>query len=149
MGDANTAVSSVYSNYNTGSQLSSLTQTTDFGTTITGYNNTASTSWTGTGQMGSGLNSASAFALVQLGSAHAVQFEATTASDYRLDLYQLVPNGSVTKTDGTDLGYFTLANDGVLTFTATAIPEPSTYAAILGAAAMGFVMIRRRKEAIG
>jgi hypothetical protein len=45
----------------------------------------------------------------------------------------------------TELGTFTLGSDGDLSFTAfAAIPEPSTYAAILGALTIGFVAIRRR-----
>jgi hypothetical protein len=52
---------------------------------------------------------------------------------------------------GTNLGTFTLTDTaGVfsLTFTAfSAIPEPSTYAAILGALTVGFVLIRRRMSA--
>jgi len=38
-----------------------------------------------------------------------------------------------------------LANTGVLSFSAAAIPEPSTYAALLGAAVLGFAAIRRRR----
>lgn len=59
-----------------------------------------------------------------------------------LELWALAQTSSGTKA-GVDLGTFTLntATD-VLTF--TAIPEPSTYAAILGALTIGFVMIRRR-----
>lgn len=49
----------------------------------------------------------------------------------------------------TDLGTFALSSGGDLTFTAfTAIPEPSTYAAILGALTIGFVAIRRRKAGV-
>jgi len=44
-----------------------------------------------------------------------------------------------------DLGTFTLSGTGDLSFTAAAIPEPSTYAMILGVAALGFVMLRRRQ----
>jgi len=48
---------------------------------------------------------------------------------------------------GIDLGTFTLnATSGMLTF--TAIPEPSTYAIILGVAALGFVMLRRRQQVL-
>ena len=65
-----------------------------------------------------------------------------------LDLYQVVVNGS------TFLGTFALYtadggghNVGDLTFTAfTAIPEPSTYAALLGAVTLGVVVIRRRQQ---
>jgi len=65
------------------------------------------------------------------------------------DLYQVIGGSS------TLLGTFALytAADGAghvagdLTFTAfQAIPEPSTYAAILGLATLGFVAIRRRKQ---
>jgi len=45
---------------------------------------------------------------------------------------------------GIDLGTLTLSSSG-LTF--TAIPEPSTYALILGVFALGFVMLRRRAHA--
>jgi hypothetical protein len=50
--------------------------------------------------------------------------------------------------NGIDLGTFNLnASTGVLTFTAfSAIPEPSTYAMILGVFALGFVMLRRRHQ---
>jgi len=52
------------------------------------------------------------------------------------------------------LGTFALYTDddcgghkaGDLTFTASAIPEPSAYAAILGVASLGFVAIRRRQK---
>jgi hypothetical protein len=48
-----------------------------------------------------------------------------------------------------ELGTFNLSANGELTFTAfTAIPEPSTYAAILGALTIGFVAIRRRRAAV-
>jgi hypothetical protein len=63
-----------------------------------------------------------------------------------LTLYELLPRSSGTG-PGTDLGTFTLSSTA-LTFTPfAAIPEPSTYAAILGAVAIGFVVIRRRAGA--
>jgi len=69
----------------------------------------------------------------------------TLGTSNRLDLYKLAP-GSGT---GTLLGFFTLGNDSSLTFTVpAAIPEPSTYAAILGVATLGFAAIRRRKQAL-
>jgi hypothetical protein len=74
-----------------------------------------------------------------------------------LDLYLL--NSTVAGTAGkggktqgdlgvTFLGTFDLSSAGQLTFTAggTPIPEPSTYAMILGVAALGFVMLRRRQQ---
>jgi hypothetical protein len=45
-----------------------------------------------------------------------------------------------------DIGTFNLSSSGELTF--TAIPEPSTYAAILGALTIGIVAIRRRRLAV-
>ncbi len=66
-----------------------------------------------------------------------------TSATSSLTLYELLPTSSGTAAP-IDLGTFTLSSSA-LTFTAyTAIPEPSTYAAILGALAIGFVMIRRR-----
>jgi len=61
-----------------------------------------------------------------------------------LNLYALTPGvsggGSATK-----LGYFTLTDTaGAFSLSFTAIPEPSTYAAILGALTVGFVLVRRR-----
>jgi hypothetical protein len=49
---------------------------------------------------------------------------------------------------GVDLGVFSLSNTGELTFTATAIPEPSTYAAILGVITVGFAALRRRRALV-
>jgi hypothetical protein len=62
-----------------------------------------------------------------------------------LVLWQLAGTASGSAA-GVDLGTFTLnASTHVLTF--TAIPEPSTYAAILGVLTVGFVLIRRRSQA--
>jgi len=44
------------------------------------------------------------------------------------------------------LGTFKLYQDGHLTFAAAVIPEPSTYAALLGAACLGVAMLRRRRQ---
>ena len=62
------------------------------------------------------------------------------------DLYKLSAN-SVTY-----VGSFGLASDGKLYYSSSAasfsaVPEPSTYAAILGVAVLGFVAVRRRRQA--
>jgi hypothetical protein len=65
-----------------------------------------------------------------------------------LDLYQYIQTTNST-TPGAYLGSLELGSDGSLFFTnfdPIAVPEPSTYAAILGAACLGFVAIRRRKQ---
>jgi hypothetical protein len=60
------------------------------------------------------------------------------------DLYQMTPSAG-TGTNGVYLGTFSIAGNGDVNFTA-AIPEPSTYAAILGAVALAVAAYRRRKE---
>lgn len=72
-----------------------------------------------------------------------VGIEASTVGTSKLELFELAPGTGA----GIDLGTFTLTSSG-LTFTAfQAIPEPSTYAMILGVATLGFAAIRRRKQA--
>jgi hypothetical protein len=67
------------------------------------------------------------------------------------DLYELQPaNGTPL---AVYLGTFALSSDGVLTYgdsysVATAVPEPSTYAVILGAVTLGFVALRRHQRAV-
>jgi hypothetical protein len=65
-----------------------------------------------------------------------------SASNNTLGLYSLLPNPSGSSTY---LGFFTLTDtSGAFSLTFTAIPEPSTYAAILGALTVAFVLVRRR-----
>jgi len=61
-------------------------------------------------------------------------------------LYEIQPTNSTSPPDVVDLGYFTLNSTGALTF--TVIPEPSTYAAILGAVSIGFALLRRRSKQV-
>ncbi len=68
--------------------------------------------------------------------------ESDVASGKSLALYELKPGSGA----GTILGDFTLNSSGVLSFSLVAIPEPSTYAMILGVFALGFVMLRRRHQ---
>jgi hypothetical protein len=66
-----------------------------------------------------------------------------------VDLFQYAVGS--TSTSGTYTGSLELGSDGSLFFTnfdPIAVPEPSTYAAILGAASLAVVMIRRRKQQI-
>lgn len=64
------------------------------------------------------------------------------------DLYVNAPTNS-TGVNGTYLGTFSIsATNGDVLFTTAAIPEPSVYAAILGAATLGFAALRRRKQAL-
>ncbi len=91
------------------------------------------------------------------------KFESSlTGTSVSTSLYELLPtNGSVSEADMVNptglaatvfqgkIGTFSLADTGVLTFTssglhASAVPEPSTYAALAGAAVLGFVAYRRR-----
>ena len=61
------------------------------------------------------------------------------------DLYSLTPTGAGTSTNAF-FGTFALWSNGDITFTGAAIPEPSTYAAIIGVAMLGFGAIRRRMQ---
>ena len=54
--------------------------------------------------------------------------------------------GSVSLSGYDTSGYTAaISNAGMLTFSATAIPEPPTYAALVGALALGFAVWRRRR----
>jgi hypothetical protein len=66
-----------------------------------------------------------------------------------IDLFQYLGNETDTA-NGTYAGSIELGSDGSLWFTTPliAVPEPSTYAAILGAACLAFVAIRRRKQQV-
>jgi len=104
------------------------------------------TSWATNAGIGTGTQ----FLVFPEGSGSVVG--ATSSGVSYLDLYQVAPTSASGAVTGVSLlGTFALFGDGsaqYLTFTAaTPIPEPSTYAAILGAAALGFVMLRRRRLA--
>jgi hypothetical protein len=140
----NTNIGTVYNAFLTGVSLADInSQTSAFGATLKGSSISAAAfgSWSATGN-GASLATANAFGLAPLGSTNGVSFETTSGSGLSLDLYQLVPGSG----NAQDLGYFTLASNGGLTF--TAIPEPSAYAALLGAAALGLVAIRRRRQTL-
>jgi hypothetical protein len=63
-----------------------------------------------------------------------------------VDLFNLNSVASPS-TPGTFIGTFNLTSSGELFFYGAAIPEPSTYAALLGAVTLGIVAIRRRRQA--
>ena len=66
----------------------------------------------------------------------------TSAGSSSLDLFAEIHGGSGA---GTDLGTFSLDSAGDLSFTAAAVPEPSTYAtALLGGATL--LLVRRRQK---
>jgi PEP-CTERM motif len=71
--------------------------------------------------------------------------ESTTVGSTSLKLWELLPGSGA----GTLLGTFNLDSVNGLTFTVggAAIPEPSTYAALLGVVTLGIVAIRRRRQA--
>jgi hypothetical protein len=58
------------------------------------------------------------------------------------DLYLVTNNGTASAVSYSLLGTFAVYGNGDITF--TVIPEPSTYAVILGALTIGFVALRRR-----
>lgn len=124
----NAAVGTVYSGFSSGTvgaNSSSITLATG-----------NSQSWTSAKDTSTGV----AFSVLNPNT----QFEQTTntgGGQVFADLYELRPGSSG---NGTLLGSFALSNAGVLTYT-SAIPEPSTYAALAGVCAMGLAIIRRRR----
>ena len=109
-------------------------------------------SWTiagGTGSVAFGAFNPNNNGFTQAAARRATLADWSTAPFSAEDLY------SVSAGSSKYLGTFALYTDGDcnghkagdLTFTASAIPEPSTYAAILGVASLGLGAIRRRQKA--
>ena len=72
-------------------------------------------------------------------------FSSYTLGDLTADGF--MTNGTIQYNGATPSGQFTLtAADGGVYVSLTTVPEPSTYAAIFGAAALGYVMVRRRRR---
>jgi len=64
-----------------------------------------------------------------------------------LNLFELIP-GNPASGNATDVGSFTLDSSGDVTFTPAAVPEPSTWASILGGGLfLGFFRLRRGHRA--
>jgi len=126
--------------------LSDLTSQVDqvTGLTMKGFTVGESKSGSWTSEQGGAVP----FSLSGGATASQLLTQAVTATGSGTDIYleQLTNNST---NPSVDLGYFNLASDGTLTFTTlAAIPEPSTYAAILGAVTIAFVAIRRRKQSV-
>ena len=96
-------------------------------------------SWTSQETAGSAAFGSSAFA--QSTFSNTTNRSNASVGASASDLYEYTANNA-----GVFLGTFSLKSNGDLYF--TAIPEPSTYAAILGVATLGIAMIRRRKQAV-
>lgn len=84
---------------------------------------------------------------VAFGAYNKSLFEASSTNGDVADLYDLP---TTTGVPGVLLGSFSLDSSGNVDFTAAgaAIPEPSTYAAILGAAVLAVAIYRRRQHSL-
>jgi hypothetical protein len=76
-------------------------------------------------------------------------FENAAPSGSALDLFAMIPQAG-SGTPGVFLGTFSIDSSGNLDYTAAgvAIPEPSTYAAILGAVVLAVAIYRRRQHSM-
>lgn len=138
----NTNIGGMYNGFANGTSLTETGQTTAIGGTVN-----AIQIGTATGGSWSAAGAGTLFGMSAFASG--VTFQGAVSGP-NLDLYQNSPIASGSA-PASDLGYFALnGNTGALTFTVpgSAIPEPSTYAMILGLAALGFVMIRRRQALV-
>ena len=61
--------------------------------------------------------------------------------DAVLDFFRFADSGV------SNLGYFSINDNGIITFTANAVPEPSTYALLFSAAGIAVLSVRLRKRA--
>ncbi|HTH46807.1 MAG TPA: hypothetical protein VMB21_04800, partial [Candidatus Limnocylindria bacterium] len=118
-------------------------------TTLTGINSSAVviplsdtshsvSKWVGSGAGGAGGGSTGNFQSTFQGNAENKTPSIFGASDYvRSDFYEIVPGSGAS----TYLGFFQFNGDGSSTF--TPVPEPQEYAALAGAALIGFALWRR------
>jgi hypothetical protein len=96
--------------------------------------------WAGSGTAGNG--STGNFNNTFQGNAEGTTPAVFTGNDsVRLDLYQITPGSG----DAKNLGYFSLAGSGKLSFTATSVPEPGTWA-LLGLGSVVLWIAGRRNS---
>ena len=102
-------------------------------------NNTLAGSWSK--QLGS---TAAAFGYFNPSGVFSNSTNISVGSFAASDLYALQPGSGAAAYVGT----FALSSGGALTYsnTPSSVPEPSTYAAILGLVTLGFVALRRRQQ---
>jgi hypothetical protein len=86
-----------------------------------------------------GFTAATAFGSIVFGESF--QFENSTIGNTASDLYQWTPSNKTPKPAAVYLGTFSINSSGILCYS---IPEPSTYALIIGAAGLGLAVLRRR-----
>lgn len=120
-----------------GTSLTDLTgQTTAVGTTLDAIsiNTSALGAWTAQGG-NVALNISKVTSLQQ----------SVSAGGAAVEVFDLAPANNLTSTDinGATPSYFELLGNGSLEF--VVVPEPSTYAAIIGAAVLGYALLRRRR----
>lgn len=134
---------------NTGAKVASLG---NGATTLTGINTStvviplSDTSHSVSKWVGSGAGGAGGGATGNFQSTFQGNVENKTSSTFggtdlvRSDFYEIVPGSGAS----TYLGYFTFNGNGVTSF--TPVPEPQEYAALAGAALIGFAVWRRARK---
>jgi hypothetical protein len=104
-----------------------------------------SSSWVANGVLNSGSPGV-AFGQWTTGNAFESAINASTTAGHALDLFQALPNDAGTGGAPTYEGRFVIATDGSITFT-SAVPEPSTLAALAGGVSL-LGLIRRRRAVV-
>ena len=122
--------------------LSDLTgHTTAVGTTLTAFTAPVGSSGSGSWSLQEAAGGAG-FVIPATSGVSLLTLANVGSGSASTDLYELAAGSG----SATDLGYFTLDSAGNLSFdnAQTPVPEPATYAVIIGALAAGYAMVRRR-----